>query len=122
MEKRGELVPPRTRVELTFRKDSGASLSDFLDPGPIFWAHSAALLPVKMARQSPWEPSGGEWSLDLGPDLSTPFEAFVRRLESSPEVGKLASLGAEMGPEAWPIMQRHLLRVFESAYQEALVA
>lgn len=120
LEKRGELLPPRTRVELTFRKGSGVTLSDFLCPGPVFWAHSAPLVPSRLVQASPWTPGDDSWASPPGELPGTSYEDFVRRLETSAEVTALCRLAAGMGPNAWPVVERQLLKVFKSGYEREL--
>ena len=116
-EKRGEILPPTTRIELTFRKDYNCSLYDVLMPKSLFYTHaSPRLLNAPEGELIPeWSPKG------LVPWVSTPvdytltLERFDYRVSSSPELLKLAELGSQFGDTGKAVVMRHFERLLTSA-------
>ncbi|AXQ65321.1 MAG: replication initiation factor family protein [Circular genetic element sp.] len=120
LEKRGEILPPTTRIELTFRKDYNCSLYDVLMPESLFYSHaSPKLLEVPDKYIAPWCPRG------LVPWVSTPkdhtltLDRFDARVSHSPELLKIAELGAQFGDAGKAAVMRHFERLLTSALSEA---
>ncbi|MFG0449444.1 hypothetical protein [Shewanella sp. YQ_9] len=114
LEKRGESLPPTTRIELTFRKDFNCSLYDALMPETIFYAHASpklvdlpsdrVVLPWVNEGCVPWQSERKDYALTL--------DVFERRLAASPDLQYLAELSAQLGPGA----KATVLRYFEAAF------
>jgi hypothetical protein len=98
LQKRGELLPPRTRVEVTAKGgDSGATLRDAAQPAALFW-HLASPAILDAPEGSPvWTPNH-----DLG--WIAPAKHFdaasllKRRVESLAMLDALALLADDLGP------------------------
>lgn len=96
LEKYGEVIPVTTRVEVTARKDSGATLRDAALPCALFW-HIAAPAVFSLPEGVPvWVPD-----TELGyvsvPRTFEPAETLRRRVEASAELEALASVADSMG-------------------------
>jgi hypothetical protein len=120
LEKRGEVLPPTTRIELTFKKDYNCSLYDVLMPESLFYSHaSPSLLDAPDKYIAPWSPKG------LVPWVSTPkdhtltLDRFDSRVSHSPELLKIAELGAQFGDAGKAAVMRHFERLLSSALSEA---
>ena len=120
LEKRCEVLPPTTRIELTFRKDYNCSLYDVLMPESLFYSHaSPKLLDAPDKYIAPWSPKG------LVPWVSTPkdhtltLDRFDARVSHSPELLKIAELGAQFGDAGKAAVMRHFERLLTSAISEA---
>lgn len=98
LEKRGELLPPTARVEITASGgDSGATLRDAYDPGAIFW-HVASPSLLDAPEGTPvWVPNQ-----DLGwtapPAEFDPAALLRRRVESMAMLDALALVADDLGP------------------------
>lgn len=98
LQKRGELLPPRTRIEVTAKGgDSGATLRDAADPAALFW-HLASPALLDAPEGSPvWTPNR-----DLGwvapAKHFDPAALLKRRVESFAMLDALALLADELGP------------------------
>lgn len=104
--KRGELLPPTTRFEVTARKDSGATLRDAGVPSAIFWHIAAPALLNRPEGVPMWVPDlEAAWSAP--PRLYQPAEVLQRRVEASPELDALLELADTLGPQG----RRHLLHL-----------
>lgn len=109
LQRAGESGPPRTRYEVTVRKDYGATLRDAAEPRRLFWhVASPALLDAPDDVES-WDSGwGGGWrSVDLPERL--PSEVLGRRVEHSPELDLLIEVAERMGPEGRVWLARRLL-------------
>lgn len=98
LQKRGELLPPRARVEVTAQgSDSGATLRDAAEPAALFW-HLAAPAILTAPEDAPvWIPNR-----DLGWVTPTkhfdPAALLKRRVESFAQLDALAVLADDLGP------------------------
>lgn len=117
LDRRGEVILPLTRVELTFRKDHGCTLRDAAMPYSLFHSFAAPLLQNPPSGVPQWVPNGQPWiSPTVAPKL--PYELFKRRLESSPELDRLAFLASGFGESGKLLM----LRVFADMLDAQLKA
>lgn len=98
LQKRGELLPPRARVEVTAKGgDSGATLRDAAEPAALFW-HLASPALLDAPEGIPlWTPNR-----DLGWVAPArhfdPAALLKRRVESSALLDALAVLADDLGP------------------------
>lgn len=98
LDKRGELLPPRARVEVTAKGgDSGATLRDAAEPAALFW-HLASPALLDAPKGIPlWTPNR-----DLGwvapAKHFDPAALLKRRVESSALLDALAVLADDLGP------------------------
>lgn len=109
LQKAGESGPPRTRYEVTVRKDYGATLRDAAEPRRLFWHVASPALLEQPGDVEPWDSGwGGGWrAVDLPDPL--PADILGRRVESSPELDLLAGIADRMGPEGRVWLARRLL-------------
>lgn len=108
LERRGEILPPTTRFEVTARKDSGATLRDASLPSAIFW-HIAAPALLQLPEGAPvWEPNSDmAWSSER--PVFDPAATLRRRVEYSAELDALADVADSLGDEG----RKYLLRLLE---------
>lgn len=98
LQKRGEVLPPRTRIEVTAKGgDSGATLRDAAEPAALFW-HLASPAILDAPEGAPvWTPNR-----DLGweatPKQFDPAALLKRRVESFAMLDALAVVADELGP------------------------
>lgn len=98
LQKRGEILPPRARVEVTAKSsDSGATLRDAAEPAALFW-HLASPAILDAPEGAPvWTPNR-----DLGWVAPTkPFDPAAllkRRVESFAMLDALAVVADQLGP------------------------
>lgn len=98
LEKRGEVLSPTTRFEVTARKDCGATLRDAALPEAIFW-HIAAPALLQLPEGVPvWQPNT-DMAWESKPVLSDPASSLRRRVEFSAEIDALTDVADEIGPE-----------------------
>lgn len=115
LQKRGEVLPPRTRIEVTAKGgDSGATLRDAAEPAALFW-HLAAPAILDAPEGAPvWTPNR-----DLGwVAPNKPFDPAAllkRRVESFAMLDALAVLADELGPNG----RGYLLGLLEKRLQAA---
>lgn len=113
LQKRGEILPPRTRVEVTAKGgDSGATLRDAAEPAALFW-HLASPAILDAPEGAPvWTPNR-----DLGWVAPTkPFDPAAllkRRVESFAMLDALALVADELGPNG----RDYLLSLLEKRLQ-----
>lgn len=123
-DKRAEILPPTTRIELTFKKDYNCSLYDVLMPKSLFYTHASPnLLPAPAGESiAIWTVKG------LVPWVSTPvdytltLERFDYRVSTSPELLKIAELGAQFGDTGKAVVLRHFERLLTSAINASIGA
>lgn len=110
LQKFGEIIPPRTRVEVTASGgDSGATLRDAAEPAALFW-HLASPAILDAPEGAPvWTPNR-----DLGWVAPTkPFDPAAllkRRVESLAMLDALALVADDLGPNG----RDYLLSLVES--------
>jgi len=114
-EKTGGDLPPTTRVELTFRKDFGCTLRDAQMPYSLYHQYASPALVEAPEALSPWEPHAEPWT-SVPPPVELPMAVLKRRMETSPELARLAELCSTLGPEA----EDYLVSVFRRHLQTAL--
>lgn len=116
MEKRRQVLPPTTRIELTFKKDYNCSLWDVLMPESLFYSHAApCLLDVPEDKCIiPWAEKGLIPWKSAPVDTNLTINVFERRVTHSPELLELARLVSELGEEAKPIVMRRFETLFNS--------
>lgn len=109
LQRAGESVPPRTRYEVTVRKDYGATLRDAAEPKRLFWHVAAPALLEAPGDVEPWDSGwGGGWrSVEMPERL--PADVLGYRVENSPEVGLWLEVAEEMGPNGRIWLARRLL-------------
>lgn len=113
LQARGEILPPRTRVEVTAKGgDSGATLRDAAEPAALFW-HLASPAILDAPEGAPvWTPNR-----DLGWVAPTkPFDPAAllkRRVESFAMLDALALVADELGPNG----RDYLLSLLEKRLQ-----
>ena len=113
LQKRGESLPPRTRVEVTASGgDSGATLRDAAEPAALFW-HLASPAILDAPEGAPvWTPNR-----DLGWVAPTkPFDPAAllkRRVGSLAMLDALALVADELGPHG----RDYLLSLLEKRLQ-----
>lgn len=96
LSKRGAKLPPTTRVEVTAKKDAGATLRDAYMPDALFWDIASPAI-LKAPEGVPmWVPD-----TEMGfPSPTHPFEpaeVLRRRIEASAEIEALIAVADSMG-------------------------
>lgn len=109
-EKRGEYLPPTTRVELSFRKDHGCTLRDAIMPTSLYYQYASPVLVKRPQNVPDWVSHAEPW-VGSPPPVKLDYEVFKRRLETSPELLRLAELAAMHGESGEAL----LLRTFADA-------
>lgn len=97
LKKRGEILPPTTRVEIHIWKGYGATLRDAAEPSAIFW-HTAAPALLNAPEGVPmWEPNADTgWAAK--PRAFDGAAVLRRRVESLGTLDGLLLIADEMGP------------------------
>lgn len=109
LEKAGVAGPPRTRYEVTVRKDYGATLRDAAEPDRLFWHVAAPALLDAPPDIEPWDMGWADgWSADRVDLL--PAEVLGRRVEHSPELGLLLSVADRVGENGRILLARRILQ------------
>lgn len=114
----GEVIPPRARVEVTAWKGYGATLRDAALPQSIFWHIASPALIQQVPEGVPmWQPNtDGGW--DRTPRSIEPAQVIRSRVESSAELARLVEIASEMpGGEAYLLHQlrQQVSRLFAQA-------
>jgi hypothetical protein len=114
LDKRGEVLPPTTRIELTFAKDFGCTLKDASMPASLFFTHCKPVLDTE-TNHVVWESHAEAWK---GTPLDTKldWEIYQRRLQNSPEIAALAVLAARLGDTG----KNLIMRAFENHIAAAI--
>ena len=102
--KRGEVLPPTLRWELTVQREVGATLRDADNPSPLFFHFMSPEFLDKPKGMSDWLAHGEQWSLQPAP-ARLPSERLASLLESSGDVARLIQIADDCGPEG----RRYLL-------------
>lgn len=113
LQKFGEIIPPRTRVEVTASGgDSGATLRDAADPAALFW-HLASPAILDAPEGAPvWTPNRDlGWVAPAKP--FDPAALLKRRVESFAMLDALALVADELGPNG----RDYLLSLLEKRLQ-----
>ncbi len=121
MDKRSEVLPPTTRIELTFRKDYNCSLYDVLMPESLFYTHTKdKLLNLPDGKEVPaWSPKGLVPWVSESKNYELTLERFDIRVSHSPELLKLAELGSQFGDGGKAVVLRHFERMLTAAISES---
>lgn len=98
LQKRGVLMPPTARIEVTARgADAGATLRDAAEPAGLFWHLASPAILDAPEGTAVWTPNR-----DLGWDAPKrdfdPGALLRRRIEAMAQLDALAALADEMGP------------------------
>lgn len=109
METKGIDTPPKTRYEMTFRKEMGCTLRDAAMPASLFYQYASPTLIDRPPGVPDWE-SGHDCEWSSVPSDLLPYEVFLRRLETSPELARLAELAGQFGE----VGGAAVLRAFET--------
>lgn len=97
LEKYGQVIPTTTRVEVTARKDSGATLRDAALPSALFW-HIASPAILQRPEDIPvWVPDT-EMAYTAPTRPFVPAEVLRRRVEGSAELEAFLAVADDMGP------------------------
>ncbi|AXH78366.1 MAG: replication initiation factor family protein [Circular genetic element sp.] len=117
LEKRGEKLPPTTRIELTFKKDYNCSLYDVLMPESLFYSHASPKLleAPEGVYIAPWCVKGLVPWVSSPKDYTLTLDRFDYRVSHSPELIKLAELGSQFGDTGKAVVLRHFERLLMSA-------
>lgn len=106
LERTGVEVDPCARIEITVRKDYGATLRDALEPAGIFWEGAApAILPVPEVVPMRGDPVDTSWR--TAPREFDPAALLSRRVENLAELDRLLTVADGMGPHG----RSYLLRL-----------
>lgn len=108
--------PPRTRYELTFKKDLGCTLRDCLMPSSLFYEYASGTLLEAPKGVKPWVPNkDSDWS-SVPVDSALPYDVFRQRVERSPEIARLVELAADFGPQGMPVLIRAFTRGLDEQF------
>lgn len=97
LEKRGLLLPPTTRYEITLR-DGTCTLRDASDCGPVFWHHAVPVFfPVVPDGVVAWESFGDMVGWKYQKRERLPMRQARKIIEEGSEVRMLVSLAEDLG-------------------------
>lgn len=116
--KRGQLLPPTARIEVTAAgSDAGATLRDAAQPHALFW-HIAAPAIVPAPEDAPmWTPNTDcHWVTPTR--VFDPAQVLRRRVESMAMLDALALVADELGPEG----RHYLLHLVQKRIDAAAAA
>jgi len=116
LDRYGESVPPRARVEVTAKKGYGATLRDAALPDAIFW-HIAAPALLKAPEGVPmWKPdTDGGWQSERRELV--PAQVLTNRIENSAELDAFIALAQSF--QGGMGLLRHLLNKRISAAESS---
>lgn len=114
LDNRAEVLPPTTRVEFTFRKDHGCTLRDAAMPYSLYHQFASPTIVPMPADAAEWVAHGEGWPSAARPP-KLPYEVFVRRLETSPELARLAELCSGFGEAG----EATLIRAFTAQLRQS---
>lgn len=97
-QKRGEVLPPTLRWELTVQREVGATLRDAAEPAPLFYRFMSPEFLERPLGVPDWAPHGERWACPA-PEPRLPAERLLSLLDSSPDVARLVQLADECGAE-----------------------
>jgi hypothetical protein len=85
-------------------------------PASLFYQYASGTLLERPEGVPAWVPDkDADWS-SVSVDVALPYEVFCRRVETSPEIARLAELAAGFGDVGRPV----LIRAFTRALNEQL--
>lgn len=117
---RGIVIAPKTRYEITFRKDYGASLWDALMPKSIFYTHSSGLISPPSSGFDEWSSRGlVPWVSDpVDTDLT--LDKFMRSVEHSVELSYLMGKGGSaFGSQGKELVMKRFMALASALYDES---
>jgi hypothetical protein len=92
---RGVDIPPRTRYELTVRKDMNPSLRDVSDPTAIFWHYMGNTVLKRPSDAPVWSSGwGGAWNMVIEKPLV--YQVVKTKIENNPELLRIFELASMM--------------------------
>lgn len=104
-----EVIPTTTRVEVTARKDRGATLRDAEQPTALFWDIASPAVFKHAPEGTPvWQPNQDTHWLSAPPSF-VPAEVLKRRIERSAELDAFLTLADTIGPHGVHYLERLLL-------------
>jgi hypothetical protein len=107
--KYGEVIPATTRIEVTARKDRGATLRDAELPTALFWDIASPAVFKRAPEGIPvWQPNQDTHWLSTPPSF-VPAEVLKRRIEHSAELDAFLTLADSIGPYGIDYLERLLL-------------
>lgn len=108
LERRGELLLPTTRYEITATHGSGVTLRDAALPEAFFWSAASPALLQAPEGVVMWQSSNDiGWSVP--PRKFDPYALLSRRVAALPDLDALAMLADDLGPNG----RTALLRLIE---------
>ena len=114
LDKRGQLLPPRTRCELTVCKGGKPTLRDASQPERLFWHYMSPAILERPQNAPEWSPGWGEgWTMERAELL--PAQALKRRIEGSPELAALLELADAIGPSGRAMAVSLIRKRFDQA-------
>jgi len=115
LDTRSEVIPPRTRCELTVRK--GCTLRDAFQPDRVFWHYMAPAILKRPSGVPEWSSGWAEgWKMERTELL--PAQRLKGLIERSPDLAAIIELADSVGP-----MGRSMaLRLIESKIRGAQVS
>jgi len=114
LDKRGEVIPPRTRCELTVCKGASPTLRDAAEPSRLFWHYMAPAILRRPPGVPEWSSGWAEgWVMHRSEFL--PAQALKRRIEESPELSALIELADSIGPMGRSMALRLIREKFDQA-------
>lgn len=118
LEKYGQDLPPTTRVEVTARKDSGATLRDAALPSALFWHVAAPAIFLRPEGVPVWVPNT-EMTYTAPDRTYIPAEVLRKRVETSAELEVLLDVADSMGPSGRSYLLSLLQRRVEGSARVA---
>lgn len=97
-QKRGEILPPTLRWELTLTRETGVTLRDAWEPAPVFYRYMAPEFVKRPPGVPEWSAHGEPWSMPTADPL-LPAERLLRLLDGSLDVARMIELADECGKE-----------------------
>jgi hypothetical protein len=94
----GEIVGPRVRRELRFKREVGCTLRDAADPAALFHHYASPDFVPKPDQVPPWVSGADPWRLAPSPQR-LPYERAARLVDQSVDLGQLGTIASEIGSE-----------------------
>jgi len=111
LEKRGELLPPTTRCELTVCKGVSPTLRDAAQPERLFWHYMSPAVLRRPQGVPAWDSGWGEgWTMARVEILAA--GRLKRRIQESPELAAILEIADSMGPEG----RQYALRLIQDKF------
>ena len=114
LDKRGELMPPRTRCELTVGKGAKPTLRDAAEPERLFWHYMSPAILRRPEGVPDWSSGWGEGWIMHRTEL-LPAMRLKRRIEESGELAALIELAESIGTDGPDYALRLIRERFEKA-------